>query len=96
MHELVANHAEKLVPLVAATRAVFDVLCADVDLFVVGVEVEAGGVCHAVEGADDECHAAGGGAVGDGCFFGGVVEEVEDVLDLGGEIFVAVDVGEED
>ena len=31
-----------------------------------------------------------------GRFFWGVVEEVKDVLNLGGEVFVAVDVGEED
>lgn len=82
MHKLVANHAEQFLPLVAVTRAVLDVLCADVDFFVVGIEIETGGVGYAFEGADDECHAAGGGAVGAGSFRGREVEQVEDVLDL--------------
>lgn len=83
-------------PLVAAARAVLDVLGADVDFFVVAIEVQARGVGYTVESANDESHAAGAGAVGSGGFFRGGVEEVEDVLDLGGEVLVAVDVGEED
>lgn len=68
-----------------------DVVEVEVDLFMILVEVRARGVREAVVLAQDQRHAAGARAGA-----GGGVEEVQDVLDLEGEVFACFDVGEED
>lgn len=85
MYEFVTNDAQDLVSIL-----VLDVVEVDVNLFMVVVKICSSSVCNAVHFSEDESHRSCSRSLGVG-----LIEQIEDILNLLLDVFVALDLGEE-